>query len=72
MERERRHEELYERTIDTFIASVARESFSEEAVPRLVHDLRQELGQCLELGLIGAPFYRLHMEKLQEVVGAIY
>lgn len=58
------HEALYSRTIDTFLQSVAAESFSPVAVPRIAEDLRTELKQCLELKLISDAFHDAQVGRL--------
>ena len=58
------HENLYIRTIDSFMEAVAKESFTNDALPRLIEGLRKELVQCMELGLISAEFYTERMAKL--------
>lgn len=65
------HEELYRRTVDTFAENVERGSFSDAAVPTLIEQLRSELGQCIELGLISADFYAERMEVLGNVMAMI-
>ena len=71
MERERSHEALYRRTIDSFVRNARNRSFTDEAVPGLVAQLRAELGQCVELGLIGSEFYSERMDVLARVLDAV-
>ena len=66
-----RHEGMYRRVIDQFVENVQREKFTPEAVPNLVAGLRAELGQCIELGLIGSPFYSERMEILGRVLDCV-
>lgn len=61
------HEVLYRRTIDSFVRNVREGRFTNEAVPRMLDDLRQELGQCVELLLISPEFYSERMEVLGRV-----
>lgn len=68
---ERRHEELYRRTIDSFVRNAREHSFNDESLPRLVAQLRMELGQCIELGLIGSEFYSERMEVLGRVLDVV-
>lgn len=62
------HEAMYRRTTDSLMRSIRAESFTPEAVPRIVSDLRMELGQCIELGLISPEFYSERMEVLGRVL----
>lgn len=61
------HEELYRKTIRSFVRNAERDSFTPEAIPRLVADLRAELVQCVELGLIGSQFYTEAVDILDRV-----
>lgn len=65
------HEELYTRTVDTLITNVERGSFTEQAVPHLIEQLRTELGQCVELGLISSAFYAERMQVLGNVMAVL-
>jgi len=66
------HEGMYRRTIDSFIRSVQSGSFSEANVPALTDQLRSELGQCIELGLISPEFYSERMEILAKIRGVLF
>lgn len=70
-ETKQRHEDLYQKTIDQFVRNVEQGRFTPEAVPNLVQGLRAELGQCIEIGLIGSPFYAERMEVLGRVLDTI-
>lgn len=65
------HEATYRRTIDTFVQSVESGQFTDAAVPRLTEQLRQELGQCMELCLISSAFYAERMEVLGNVMALL-
>lgn len=65
---QRNHEDFYRKTIQNVTASVESGGFSPEFVPKLVMQLRTELGQCIELLLISPEFYGQQMEKLAKVL----
>lgn len=67
-ESRQRHEDLYRKTVDQFVRNVEQERFTPEAIPNLVRGLRAELGQCIEIGLIGSEFYSERMEVLGRVL----
>jgi hypothetical protein len=64
----REHEDIYRKTIDSFAREVRREQFTPDRVPHLVDQFRQELAQCIELGLISSEFYSERMEALGRIV----
>ena len=66
-----KHEGMYRRIVDQFVESVESSRFTPEAIPNLVAGLRMELGQCIELGLIGSPFYAERMEILGRVLDTV-
>ena len=59
---------MYRRTIDSPARSIREQQFTPQAVPRIVSDLRMELGQCIELGLISPEFYSERMDVLARVL----
>lgn len=61
------HEAMYRRTIESFSRNVRAEQFSEERIPQLTDQLRQELGQCIELLLISPEFYNEMNDVLDRV-----
>lgn len=61
------HEAMYRRTIESFSRNVRAEQFSEERIPELTNQLRQELSQCIELLLISPEFFGEMMDTLDRV-----
>lgn len=66
-----RHEKLYRITVSQFVANVENKRFSPQAVPKILEGIRGELGQCIELGLIGSPFYSEQMEILGRIIDVL-
>lgn len=66
-----RHESMYQKIVDQFVRNVEQQRFTEEAIPNLVRGLRAELGQCIEIGLIGSAFYSERMEVLGRVLDLV-
>lgn len=62
------HESLYRKTIGDALDGIRNESYTPENVPRIINDLRGELGACLELLLVSEEFYVEQMEILQKGV----
>lgn len=60
----RNHEAFYRKTIQNFASSAETGGFSPESVPKVVMQLRTELGQCIELLLISPEFYSEQMTEL--------
>jgi hypothetical protein len=46
------------------LENIRRGSYTEEAVPRILDQLRGELGQCVELLLISPEFYGQQMQLI--------
>lgn len=65
------HEDFYKRTIDKFMDHVQEGRFTDNAVPRLANQLRDELAQCIEIGLISPEFYSERMEVLGRVLDLV-
>ena len=70
-ERQKTHEASYRRTVRNAMESIEAGQFTEQAVPRILSQLRAELGQCVELLLISPEFYGEQMGLLQEEVAAV-
>jgi len=66
-----RHEHLYGHTIDCIVADITEQRVLAGSVSQIVHDLRTELGQCMDLGLISTQFYQNRMTQLGNVVKKI-
>lgn len=66
-----KHEGMYRRIVDQFVQNVESSRFTPEAIPNLVRGLRMELGQCIEIGLIGSQFYSERMEVLGRVLDLV-
>ena len=70
-ETQRRHESMYQKTIDGALRGIETGSFTDEGAARVLTGLRAELGQCIELLLISPEFYSLQMARLQEDVALV-
>lgn len=62
--RQQEHERQYERTINHTISQIEAKGYSENAIPRIIKGLQEELAQCIDLLLISPQFYEIQMERL--------